>query len=417
MSNGIDRRDFLKGAAAGAVILLTADKLLAADEPAPAPVGPAVKIGVIGLGQWGKDLVSTLSKMPSAQVAAVCDTYEAYVKRAAKIAPNAAAFDDYRKMLEDKSIEAVVVATPTHMHKEIVLAAIQAGKHIYCEAPLASSIEDARAIAQAGKTSKQVFQSGLQGRSNALYTHVEKFIRTGALGKTAQLYAQSNRKQSWRRMAPDPEREKAVNWRLSKETSAGLIGEIGIHSIDLANWYLAALPLSFTGFGAITAWDDGRDVPDTVQCVIEYPGSIRMVFMSTLASSFSNEYTLFQGSDSSLALREGRGWMVKEADSPLLGWEVYARKEVCFDEANAICMIADATKILKEGKEPAKDAGAEPGQAPVYLSLESFTRAVRGGAVACGPVEGYQATTVALKANEAIVGNTKVTVDKSVYEL
>ncbi len=289
MSNGIDRRDFLKGAAAGAVILLTADKLLAADEPAPAPVGPAVKIGVIGLGQWGKDLVSTLSKMPSAQVAAVCDTYEAYVKRAAKIAPNAAAFDDYRKMLEDKSIEAVVVATPTHMHKEIVLAAIQAGKHIYCEAPLASSIEDARAIAQAGKTSKQVFQSGLQGRSNALYTHVEKFIRTGALGKTAQLYAQSNRKQSWRRMAPDPEREKAVNWRLSKETSAGLIGEIGIHSIDLANWYLAALPLSFTGFGAITAWDDGRDVPDTVQCVIEYPGSIRMVFMSTLASSFSNE--------------------------------------------------------------------------------------------------------------------------------
>ncbi len=416
--NGIDRREFLKGMAAGAVILLTADKLMAAEEgAAAAPAGPPVKIGVIGLGQWGKDLTATLSKMPSAQLAGICDTYEAYLKRATKIAPNAATFDDYRKMLDDKSIEAVVVATPTHQHKEIVLAAIQAGKHVYCEAPMAASIDDAKAIAQAGKASKQVFQVGLQGRSNALFTHVEKFVRTGALGKTAQVYAQSNKRESWRRMAPDPEREKAVNWRLAKATSPGIAGEMGIHPIDLANWYLTALPVSATGFGSIMAWNDGRDTPDTVQCIIEYPDSIRMVFTSTLASSFSNEYTLFQGSASSLALREGRGWMIKEADSPLLGWEVYARKEQVFDEANAICMIADATKILKEGKEPAKDASAEPGQAPLYLSLENFTKAIRGGKNVCGAVEGYQATVAALKTNEAILGNTKVSIDKSLYDV
>lgn len=419
MSNGIDRREFLMGAAAGAVMLFTADKLFAAEEAAAAaPAGPPVKTGVIGLGQWGKDLVSALSKMPSAQVAGICDTYEAYVKRAAKIAPDAAIFDDYKKMLDDKSIEAVVIATPSHQHKEIALAALQAGKHVYCEAPLAVSIEDSKAIAQAAKASKQVFQVGQQGRSNLLYTHVEKFVKTGALGKPAQAFAQSNKKQSWRRMAPTPEREQAINWRLSKATSAGIVGEVGIHNIDLANWYLNSLPMAVTGFGAITNWSDGRDVPDTVQCVIEYPDNVRMVFMSTLASSFSNDYTLFQGSDSSLALRENRGWMVKEADSPLLGWEVYARKEVVFDEANAICMVADATKILKEGKEPGKEAELPATKEPVYVALENFTRNVRGEqAPACGAVEGYQAAVVALKANEAILGNTKVTIDKSLYEL
>ena len=417
--SGMDRRDFLKGIAAGAVVLLTADRLLAAEESAePAFSGPAVKIGVIGLGQWGKDLVSTLSKMPSAQVTAICDNYEAYVKRAVKIAPNAATFDDYRKLLESKGVEAVVIATPTHQHKQIVLEAIQAGKHVYCESPLAASIEDAKAIAQAGKASKQVFQAGQQGRSNLLYTHVEKFVRTGALGKPAQAYAQNNKKQSWRRMAPDPEREKIVNWRLSKETSPGIIGEVGIHQIDLANWYLAGLPTAVTGFGSLINWADGRDVPDTVQCVIEYPNDIRMVFTSTLVSSFSNEYTLFQGSDSSLALRENRGWMIKEADSPLLGWEVYARKEICFDEANAICMIADATKILKDGKEPGKEENIPPTKEAIYLALEGFTKSVRGGGkVACGAVEGYQAAVAALKANEAINANTRVTIDKSLYEV
>jgi len=419
MSKSIDRREFLKGAAAGVVVLLTADKLFAAEEAVAAkPIEPAVKIGVIGLGQWGKDLVSTLARLPSAQLVGICDIYEPYVKRAAKIAPNANVFYDSRTHLDAKSIGAVVIATPPHQHKHSALAAIQAGNHVYCESPLAASIEDAKAIAQAGKACKQVFQVGQPGRSNLLYTHVEKFVRIGALGKPAVVYAQNNKQQSWRRMAPDQEREKVINWRLSKETSPGIVGEIGVHQIDLANWYLDGLPTAITGFGSIVNWNDGRDVPDTVQCVIEYPNNVRMIWASTLVSSFSSEYTLFQGSDSSLALRENRGWMVKEADAPLLGWEVYARKETCFDEANAICMIADATKILREGKEPGKEENIPPTKEPIYLALENFTRSIREASKpVCGAVEGYQATVAALKANEAINGNTKVTIEKALFDV
>ena len=419
MTIEIDRREFLKGAAATIALAFTAQELFAAEETAAvaAPAGPAVKIGVIGLGQWGKEVVANLAKLPTAQVTAICDTYQPFLDRSQKIATSAAPFIDYRKLLESPEVEAVVIATPSHQHKEIALAAIQAGKHVYCEAPLASTIDDAKAIALAGMGSKQIFQVGLQGRANPLYEHVSKFVRTGVMGNVAQVQAQRNKKESWRRAAPSPEREKEINWRLSKAMSAGLIGELGIHQIDLANWYLNALPVSATGFGSIVNWNDGRDVPDTVQCIIEYPNNLRMVFSSTLASSFSNSYTLFQGSDSSLMMRDERGWMIKEADSSLLGWEVYAKKEQCFEETG-ICMIADATKILKEGKEPGKEGLATPAKEPLYSALESFAKSVRDGSKpVCGVADGYQASVVAIKANDAVLSGTKVAFQSTDFDL
>lgn len=208
-----------------------------------------------------------------------------------------------------------------------------------------------------------------------------------------------------------------MNWRLSKQTSSGLVGELGIHSIDLANWYLNMLPVSVTGSGSIINWNDGRDVPDTVQCVIEYPKSVRMAFSSTIVSGFGGDYTLLQGADSSLMLRETRGWMVKEADSPLIGWEVYARKEQVYEETG-ICMIADASKILKEGKEPGKDTPTEPSKEPLYVALESFAKSVRAGSKpVAGALEGYQAAVTVIKANEAILSGSKVAYTPDMFEL
>src|SRR5262249_2282786 len=112
-----DRRDFLKGAAALVAFLLTEKEMLAVDpiQDAP-PVGPPVKIGVVGISQWGREILSTLSRLPSAQVTAICDLYEPYLKRGKEIAPKAATLTDYRKLLESPEVEAVVVATPSHQH-------------------------------------------------------------------------------------------------------------------------------------------------------------------------------------------------------------------------------------------------------------------------------------------------------------
>jgi predicted dehydrogenase len=417
--DNIGRRDFLKTAAAGVLVLFTEEELATAGPIQESkPAGPPVRMGVIGLGQWGREILATLSRMDSGIVTAVCDTYEPYLNKAREVAPRAAINSDYRRLLESPEIEAVVIATPSHLHREIAIQAIQAGKHVYCEAPLATTVEDARAIALAGsRESNLIFQAGLQGRSNGLYKHVSQFVRSGVLGSPVSIAAQWNKKQSWRRPAPTPVRENEMNWRLSSKTSAGLPGEVGIHQLDLINWYLKSLPIAVTGFSSIVGWNDGRDVPDTVTCILDYPGGVRASFTSTLANSFSDSYTLFQGTNSSLMMREKRGWLVKEADSPLLGWEVYARKEAINNETG-ICMVADATKLLEAGKEPGKEGPLEPVRDALYRALENFTRCIREGSrPACGATEGFRAAVVAIKANEAALSGTRILYQPSMFEL
>src|SRR5262249_12748490 len=162
----------------------------------------------------------------------------------------------------------------------------KAGKHVYCEAPLANTIDDAREIAKAAQACKQqVFQAGLQLRSDKERTFLWPFIQSGALGRTLMVRAQWHKKQSWRLAAPKPEREKAINWRLNKAESLGLVGAAGIHQIDQAAWFLASKPVALSGFGSVLRWtDDGREVADTVQLLLEFPGGVNMIFDATLGN-------------------------------------------------------------------------------------------------------------------------------------
>ncbi len=88
--------------------------------------------------------------------------------------------------------------------------------------------------------------------------------------------------------------------------STGLLGEVGIHQIDSGTWFLNKLPLAVTGYSSLQGWKDGRDVPDTVQCVIEYPGNINFIYDATLTSSFDNQYEMFYGTASSFQMRDQR---------------------------------------------------------------------------------------------------------------
>jgi len=425
----LNRRDFVKaGSLASLMAALGGVPITAQDAPKPAegtlpvpkadpnykekPVGPPVKFGIIGLGAQGREVISQLAKLPNGPVAAICDNYKSSIRRAAEAAANAKQVEDYRAVLDDKDVQAVVIATPTHLHREIALAAMQAGKHVYLEAPLAHTIDDARAIAKAASAlpAKQILQAGLQFRGNPQHHHVLKFFRTGASGKTASAYAQFNKKNSWRRASPNSEREKALNWRLYKDTSLGLIGEVGIHSLDCTNWYLDKLPVSVTGFGSILQWQDDREVADTVQAVVEYPGGVRMTFASTLACSFESEHQIFYGSDAAILIRDNKGWMFKEVDAPLLGWEVYARKDDMLSDSG-IALVANATKILAQGKKPAEAASET--DSPVKYALEKFIEHVNEGTKPTGGwQEGFEATVTAIKANEAVATGSKITFQK-----
>lgn len=408
--HGESRRNFLRQVAGTSALLFSRRGLGLAEVTPPAtPVGPPVGLGVIGLGPWGREILSTLARLADARVVAVCDTYAPLLKKALEIVPAATARADARAVLDLKDVEAVVVATPSHLHKDIALAALQAGKHVYCEAPLAASLDDARSIARAARESRSVFQGGLQGRANSLYRHVGQFVKSGVLGTPVLASVHWGRKDSWRRVAPTPAREAELNWRLAKESSPGLMGEAAGHQIDLVTDYLGALPLAVTGFGTIALWKDGRDVPDTVQCVFEYPRGVRVVVEATLASSIGGAHTLLRGSNSSLMVREKRAWLLKEADSPLLGWEVYARRDNVLEETG-IALVADSTKILAAGEEPGESA-PEPSREPLLLAFEGFLAAVREGpAPACGAREACQATAVALQADAAVRAGARLAI-------
>jgi len=246
-------------------------------------------------------------------------------------------------------------------------------------------------------------------------------------------------------MSSSPEQEKALNWRLNRATSLGLVGEIGIHQIDQAGWFLNALPMAVTGFGAIEFWKDGRDVPDTVQTILEFPGSVRMIYDATLVNSFDGEYEMLYGSDAAILMRDGKAWMFKEVDSPLLGWEVYADKMTFYKETG-IALVAGKSKGAATGDQPKP---AEEGQpftnTPLSFALRNFLRnaadldtaaedyKISYGAddveglqeflgnmprkAAAGYLEGFQAVVTAVKANEAILSGKRIEIKPGDYEL
>jgi predicted dehydrogenase len=450
-TNALDfnRRDFLKGGSVATLMtMLGGVELLG--ETGTATGGDSksldakMKVAVIGLGTWGREILNTLALVPQADVAAVCDTYPASVRRAASLSSKAAQTEDYKTILDNKEIKAVVIATPTHQHKDIVQAALKAGKHVYCEAPLAGTIDDARAIALAAKAAKQqVFQAGLQLRADPQRHFLVPFIRSGAIGTWLSARAQFHKKQSWRATSPKPEREKELNWRLSKETSTGLVGELGSHSIDQAVWFINAQPLAVSGLGTLALWKDGRDVPDTVQALFEFPGGVTLTYDATLANSFDAEYAMFYGTDAAVMLRESKAWLFKEVDSPLLGWEVYASKEVFYKETG-IVLKANASKSV------AANAGAQVQESPfsntpLFYALQVFLRnaidvadkvedattllgAEDGDGIAAevakvqrrpaaGYLDGFQTAVTAIKANEAILTGQRIALKPEWYEL
>ena len=471
LSHEFRRRDFLKGTSFAAMMsLMGAIPIPAEEEKKPATAPTSYKVvedplafGVIGCGKWGREVIQALSRRPNAPVLGICDTYKPFLNRCKDMAPKAEPLTDYQQLLAKKEIQAVVVATPSHLHKDIVIAALQAGKHVYCEAPMATTLEDARAIAQAAKTCLKVnFQVGLQNRSDPPTLGVGQLIRSGVVGKFLKVRSQAHRKQIWRVSSPNPDREKDANWRLDPQVSLGLIGELGIHQIDLAIWYLSGRPKAVTGFGALQLWkEDGREIPDTVQAIFEYPEGVTQSQELTIANSFEGDNDVYYGSDSAIMMRDRKAWMFKESDAPLAGWEVYARKENFYKESG-IVLGADATK-LGTGKPSGGAAGAATTNAPSATVTGTVTPAIEENALdyalkrfvtnsllvgngvedfvssfgdkdlkalqeyltsmaktrlpAASWKEGYDSAIVAIKANEAITKKQRILFSKEWFEV
>ena len=449
---GVTRRDFVKTSSfAAAFAMFNAGPLVAAEvktEGGIVAAGPPVRCAVIGVGVWGREILNTLARFPKADVMAICDHYqsESFQRRIKEAAPKAQVYTDYKKVLENKEVQAVLVATPTHQHKQIVLDALKAGKHVYCEAPLANTIEDAREIARAARdAAKNYFQAGLLLRSDPQRKFLLPFVRIGATGQNIKARSQWHKKMAWRRTAPTNEREKELNWNLRRESSTGLAGEMGSQQIDCMHWFLNKKPVTVTGFGGVLFHQDGREMEDTVQAIYQYADGTSYNFEASIATSFDSDYDVLFGSDAAIMLRGNKAWLFKEADSPLLGWEVYARKEQFFNETG-IALVANATKSSKtdQSKSQNESAYTDP---PIYFAMDSFLTNAEliGNGVeefastfdvndskalkeyvaslqkykqpAATYVDGFEAAVLAIKANEAVMKKGTVKFEKEWFEI
>ena len=170
------RRTFLAGAAATAA----ASSLLQPElHAAPPRFGANLRVGLVGCGRQGRAILGEIAKLDDIQVTALCDVVAGRLRSAGRRAAGAAPVENYAELVTRDDVDAVIVATPTHRHKDVVIAALEAGKHVYCEAPLAHTIEDAKAIAGAARRAKTRFATGLQGRTNPVYKLARSFVVSG----------------------------------------------------------------------------------------------------------------------------------------------------------------------------------------------------------------------------------------------
>lgn len=392
------RREFLQQVAGSLAAVAFAPEFL----PSP-PRGEPMALAVIGAGgKQGRALLTELIKFEAAKVVAVCDTRDERLKQAVRRASGAAAYADHRHLLDErKDVAAVVVATPTINHREVVLDCLGAGKHVYCEAPMAASPEDLKAIAVAAREAKTVFQVGHVFRSNPVYQLARSFLVSGNIRDVLLLRAQWHQKTSWRVPGDDP----GLNWRLFKKNRCGLPLEAGSHQFDIVTWYMGKFPTAVRGNAALLAWNDGRETPDTATLSFAFPDGVRLHWDATLANSFDGQHELFVGTMGTIKMAETFGWLFKEADAPTQGWEVYASREK-FHSEEGITLIADATKLAQQGK--LKEGIGLPNP-PLYYALQDFLKsALEKKPVVCTAADGFRAAAIALRAQEAIEKNQEL---------
>jgi predicted dehydrogenase len=312
MADEVNRRNFLKAAAIAA-----APAVISAQN-----TGKKVNIGWIGVGTRGYAGLDWLhSAAPNdVQITAICDTYDGYIARAQDRlqtiwGAKAKAYKDYHDLLADKSIDAVYIMTPEHLHHDMTIAALKAGKNVYIEKPLAHTIEEGAEIVDVWKKSGKIVQVGTQNRSSSLYRKAQEMIRQGMVGDVHFVRAFWYRnglpnEPSWRYVIPaeatpqntdwmkflgtatkrdwDPHRY--FQWRLYWDYSGGISTDLLVHQTDIVNFMLGkTVPKSCMASGGIYRWTDktdDRDVPDCLSAIYDYSDRFQLNYSCYLGNEF-----------------------------------------------------------------------------------------------------------------------------------
>ena len=262
-----------------------------------------VRLGFVGLGNRGDQVLDAFLVHKDAEVVALCDIYQPYVDFAAgKAGGTSSRFTDYRKLLEMKDLDAVAISTPDHWHALQMIHACEAGKDVYVEKPLSLVVSEGRAMVNAARRHNRVVQVGIHRRSAAFVKEAAELVRGGAIGKVsvARSFHIQNEWPKGIGNPPDGQAPADLNWdawlgpapkrafntnrtfyrfRWFYDYSGGQVTNFGVHYMDAIHWALGQdAPLAVTAMGGKFAVEDNRDIPDTLEVIWTYPGNTLVTF-------------------------------------------------------------------------------------------------------------------------------------------
>lgn len=295
MSRRSHRRRFLKTTAALAAAGTMIHPLFSAEQPAR----ERIRVGIVGVAGKGGGNLNEIEKTGLADIVALCDVDANRAGPARQRFPNARFYEDYRRLVDHKDLQAVVISTPDHHHAFAALAAMRARKHVYCEKPLAHSVQEVRLMMETAAREKLVTQMGTQIHAGDNYRRVVEIVQSGALGpvRRVKVWCNTQLRAGFRvkeRQAPPrglnydlwlgpaPERgyppfrtgddvSVHFHWRWWWDYGGGVLADMACHFMDLPHWALNLRhPTNVTAIGRITYKGD-NEIPDKMQVDYEYP--------------------------------------------------------------------------------------------------------------------------------------------------
>ncbi|RIK73837.1 MAG: gfo/Idh/MocA family oxidoreductase [Planctomycetota bacterium] len=295
----IHRRDFTKAGVA-ATALAASHATSSASVRAPGP-NDKVRLGFIGVGNRGGQLLASFAKHADGDIAVLCDVYEPYRDRAKAAFAGAETEKDFRRVLERRDLDAVVIATPDHWHAIQTIAACRAGKDVYVEKPLSITIREGRRMVEVAREEKRIVQVGTHRRSSKLYAQLAEFIAAGKLGKVtvSRAYRITNMSPNGIGRAAPGDPPPGLDWdmwlgprplRPFQATIApykfrwwdlysSQIANWGVHYFDAIRWLTGdAAPTSICAMGGKFALDDDRTIPDTLEATVQFASGRLAIF-------------------------------------------------------------------------------------------------------------------------------------------
>jgi predicted dehydrogenase len=407
----LSRRDFAKVSAAGVATALTARRAYGANE--------RVRLGFIGLGNRGDQVLDAFLTHNDCEVVSVCDLWQPYLDFASKkIGTSPKMHKDYHELLARKDVDAVVICTPDHWHALQMIHACEAKKDVYVEKPLSLCVAEGRAMVEAARKNKVVTQVGLMRRSDPFCREAAELIRKGGIGHVvaARAFHVQNEFPKGIGSPPNEDPPAGFDWeawlgpapkvpynknrtfyrfRWFYDYSGGQLTNFGVHYLDMIHWALGHnTPLAVTAMGGKYAIKDNREIPDTLEVAWTYPGNTLVTFtqINTNAGSVAQPRAeiVFHGTLGTLYL-VGGGYEVVPDQLPQV--EFVARSPV--DRAQE--------KSWREGRkaeiEAAKKSGGKDG---TPLHARNFLDCVKSRKECnCDIETGHRDTTAALLGNVA----------------